>query len=241
MKLFKLKYQRRWHKYLSLVVGLQLLIWSISGLYFSLFDIHDIHGEKLLTSPKPLEFAEPMAVEFADVLQQYPHAKQLTLKNLLGEPHFQFSTTDAQGNVSWHLLNGMTGKQRPKLTENEIRYIAISRFTGSADIGNLELLSKTAPSELAKRHLPVWQVQFDDWQLSTFYIHPLTGDIVTKRHHRWRLFDIFWRFHILDIEGENVANPLLTTMSLLALLMVFTGLLLTIRFIGARLNRGETR
>lgn len=241
MEFIKTKYQRRWHKYLSLMVGLQLLIWSLSGLYFSLFDIHAIHGEDLVTSPPPLKLSPPLVIDFADVLRQYPTAKQLTLKTLLGEPHLQFFTTDTQGNISRHVINAITGKQRPELTKEEIATIALNRFSGNAEIRDVFLLTQNAPSELAARHIPVWQVQFDDWQSSTFYIHPHTGDIVTKRHDGWRLFDIFWRLHILDIEGENVANSLLTIMTSLALLMVLTGLFLTIHFVRVRFTKRQRR
>ncbi|BDX08536.1 PepSY domain-containing protein [Planctobacterium marinum] len=184
--------------------------------------------------PPSLKVSQPLTIGFADVLQQYPDAKQLSIKTLLGEPHLQFLKTDIQGNAKWHVINAITGKPRPWLTEEEITTIARTRFNGNAEIKYTYLLTQNAPSELAARHLPVWQVEFDDWQSSTFYIHPHTGDIVTKRHNGWRLFDVFWRLHILDIDGENVTNSTLTIMTFLALLMAFTGLLLTIHFVRVR-------
>lgn len=241
LKLTTPKMQRRWHKILSVFVGLQLLIWSLSGLYFSAFDIHDIHGENLLRAPSPLGLEQTIGMSFAEVLRLYPDAQQLRLKILLGEPHYQFSILDAHGKTRWFLLNAQNATVRPPLTETEVKQIATSRFSGTAPISGIEFLAHNAPSELASRHLPVWQVQFNDWQSSTFYIHPQTGSIVTKRHDRWRLFDIFWRLHILDINGEDVANSILTTMSVLALLMVITGVILALRFLRTQFLKRPTR
>ena len=33
------------HKYLGLIIGVQFLLWTISGLYFSWTDIDEIHGD----------------------------------------------------------------------------------------------------------------------------------------------------------------------------------------------------
>ena len=37
---------RKTHRYLGLFIGIQFLLWTISGLYFSWTDIDDIHGDQ---------------------------------------------------------------------------------------------------------------------------------------------------------------------------------------------------
>jgi hypothetical protein len=44
---------RRWHRRLSLVVGIQLLFWTGSGLFFSIFPIEEIRGNHLLAEGGP--------------------------------------------------------------------------------------------------------------------------------------------------------------------------------------------
>src|SRR5262245_21641921 len=39
---------RSWHKWLGLVLGLQLLIWSVSGFYMVALNIDFIHGDHLV-------------------------------------------------------------------------------------------------------------------------------------------------------------------------------------------------
>jgi hypothetical protein len=40
----KVKWIRKSHRYLGIFLGLQFLMWTISGLYFSWSNIDDIHG-----------------------------------------------------------------------------------------------------------------------------------------------------------------------------------------------------
>ena len=40
---------RRLHRYLLLIVGVQMLLWSVSGLYMVWFDIYYIQGEHFFT------------------------------------------------------------------------------------------------------------------------------------------------------------------------------------------------
>jgi hypothetical protein len=43
-----LKISRKSHKWLMLFVGVQFVIWSITGVYMVLFDIDYIHGDSLV-------------------------------------------------------------------------------------------------------------------------------------------------------------------------------------------------
>ncbi len=36
---------RKAHRYLGLIIGVQFLAWTVSGLYFSWTDIDQIHGD----------------------------------------------------------------------------------------------------------------------------------------------------------------------------------------------------
>lgn len=45
-------YVRKTHRYLGLFIGIQLLFWSVGGLYFSWTHIDEIHGDHLVNLPK---------------------------------------------------------------------------------------------------------------------------------------------------------------------------------------------
>ena len=46
---------RKVHKYLSLAISVQLLLWTVSGIYFSFNKIEDVRGNQYL---KPVEIIE---------------------------------------------------------------------------------------------------------------------------------------------------------------------------------------
>lgn len=42
-----IKLNRKWHRYLGVVLGIQFLLWTLGGLYFSWTDIDEIRGDNL--------------------------------------------------------------------------------------------------------------------------------------------------------------------------------------------------
>ena len=55
------------HKWLGLLIGLQVVIWSLSGLYMTVVHIDTIHGDRLIRSlpqktTDPADLADPLTV-----------------------------------------------------------------------------------------------------------------------------------------------------------------------------------
>ena len=63
---------RRLHRYLLLIVGVQMLLWSVSGLYMVWFDIHYIHGDHFIKSSPALLSLSTVNVGFDEVVARYP-------------------------------------------------------------------------------------------------------------------------------------------------------------------------
>ncbi|MDB2374181.1 PepSY domain-containing protein [Psychrosphaera haliotis] len=210
---------RKIHKWLMLFVGLQVFIWSATGLYMVMTNIHYIHGEHL-QKPSPVLNVSSLKFNHADVLKSYPNADSISLFNRVGEPVFLVQ----EGRES-ALVNATTKELMPKVTEQEAREIALFQFHDSAGvIANISYLKDSAPSELSARHLPVWEVQFEGIASPTFYISESSGQVVTKRHNPWRIFDWFWRFHIMDyLHGEDVGNVFFLVVSITTLLSTLAG------------------
>ena len=58
----------------------------------------------------------------------------------------------------------------------------------------------------------------------TFYADPATGEIVSRRHALWRVFDFAWMLHIMDYDARtDVNNPLLRITTLSAAAMALSG------------------
>lgn len=225
---------RRLHKWLMLIVGIQFLFWSLGGLYFSVFDIHFIHGESLVKEPEDIAI-EDIHYDIHELLQDYPDAKDIELYSLFGQPHFKFQSKhkseinmDANDNSDIQVINASNKEKLGNLTEAQATHVAHAYYSASSAIADIKLITREAPDELSPRHLPVWQVRFDDIWFGTLYISQITGKVVTKRHVWWRTFDVFWQLHILDVpDGADVNNILLTTAASLAMITTLAGMILT--------------
>ncbi|MCL1077019.1 hypothetical protein D5R81_19745 [Parashewanella spongiae] len=216
------KNTRRWHWWLSILIGAQVLIWSLSGAYMVLTDIHFIRGQHLTKPLSPIELTpKHIGYGFQQVFTDYPEATDVQLNLTTQPPQIQFNTGQQIINVSI-----IDGKVLPRLTAEDISALAHAHYAEKASIKNIQLLEQ-APSEISARHAPIWQVTFNDTANTTFYFNEETHQLVIKRHDFWRVFDFLWRLHIMDYwQGENIHTPWLTATSIFTLFMSLLGLLL---------------
>lgn len=211
------------HRWLMLAVGIQFIAWVFSGLYFAFVNIHFIHGESQVIRNQTPVAPALIHQSFKDIQVRYPDATNIQLGNYMAYPVYRF--TSDQRNF---LLDATTGRPYSSADEAEIRNLAKYHYTGPSKISAIQLLTENPPYELSARHLPVWQVQFDDALHTTFYITPVQREVVSVRHTPWRAFEWLWRFHIMDhFEGSDPQNALLFWFTLLGIAASILGLNLT--------------
>lgn len=214
-------------------VGLQFLLWTFTGVYMVSMDIHYIHGESLIKPQSTTLNLSSVNVSMSTLFAQYPNASNFTLTQLMGSPIYIVSTGSSK-----FIVDGSTGARKPSIDEEAAREIAKYYYVKSDAVENTRLIQSSAgmPAELSSRYLPVWQVEFEGIANPTFYISQQTGEVVTKRHDYWRIFDWMWRFHIMDYDdGENVANWFLFIIAALGVAAVLSGsVVLIVRFGEAR-------
>lgn len=230
---------RTLHKWLGLIVGIQLLIWLASGLYMVIVDIDFIHGDSLVKNmQQPVVIPTAPLVSASALLDKYPDAQQISLRSVMGEAHYLVTTADKR-----YLISPDSGTVVSPLSENEIREIASFHFNGPASISNIELIIANPPMEIQTRRLPLWRANFNDRFSTSFYIDPVSGRLVTRRHQYWRIFDFMWMLHIMDYDERSDAhNPLLITAQVAGLVFAVTGLwLLFYSFSGRRRKRAATK
>ena len=208
---------RKTHKWLGLFIGIQIVIWSLSGLYMTAVHIDTIHGDHLIRSPGTQQFD---ARELTDPLGVAgTHKSQsVRLASMRGQPVYVVKSDDGE-----QAVDARTGSLVAPPSEQEIRKIAADTFTGSQPIASAQLITDI-PGEIRGRKPPLWRVEFDHWNKPTLYFSPVTGELVSRRHELWRIFDFVWMLHIMDYdERENVNNGLLRTFTWGAVLMALSG------------------
>jgi len=213
---------RTWHKWLALVLGLQVAVWCVSGLYMVSFDIDFIRGLPLVREHKTKLPADAPLTPFSSIAGRYADVTGATLRTLpdSNEPVYELSTRE--GRV---LVDAVSGAQRSPLPQARIEALARTYYAGKGQIERIELIA-TAPVEIRGRALPVWRIDFDDALATSFYVAPDTGALITRRHRYWRLFDTFWMLHIMDYgyERDDMNNLLLRFASAAGVVFGVTGL-----------------
>ena len=224
-----IKWVRKYHKWLMLGVGLQFLIWAATGLYMVSLDIHYIHGESMIKTKPAAVNVKQINYDLNQLTAKYQDVTNLSVVSLNDKMVYQFKALAPETNKSqWVVVDVNTGNELPLVTEKMAMDLAKAAYQGAPKVASVKLLTDSAPAELAGRHLPVWRVEFEHIASPTFYVSQQTGQIVTKRHDFWRLFDWMWRFHIMDYDdGQNVKNSLLMIFVITGLIAAMSGAYLT--------------
>jgi uncharacterized iron-regulated membrane protein len=212
------------HKWLGLVVGVQMLGWVLGGVVMTAIPIERVRSEHHIAK------AAPDALPASGVIGWEAAAAGLgvtpveaTLKTTLRGPLWVLK--DAEGKS--HVADARTGRHVAPLPEKEARFLAGAQYEGKGRPVAVRWFA-TAPQEAGKPG-PLWRVDFDDAEKTSFYVSPETGEVVSRRSNVWRLYDAFWRIHILDFgEGENFNHPLIIGAAVLSLPMALTGLIILV-------------
>jgi Na+-transporting NADH:ubiquinone oxidoreductase subunit F len=220
-------FSRKTHKWLTLVIGVQALLWMVSGAYMVTMDLDFIHGDPLVRNMvEDLEANFDELYPIDDILAEYDDAESVDVVSRQGEPYYVVNAES--GSV---LLDARSGVQRSPLPETRIVSLAEHFYAGNGTVNSIRLLTADdpKPSEIQTRPLPLWQVSFDDRIRTTFYLSPSTGELITRRHTFWRAFDFLWMFHIMDYENRSdVNNTLLRVASAVGVVTALSGVWLLI-------------
>ncbi len=221
---------RNLHRWLGFFAGLQLLAWTVSGLYFTLIPIEEIRGNHLLTKEKPKEptLGQINLISPTEIAIRHPEiakakASDLRVSLALGTPVYLI------GNQRF---DAATGNALPRIDKQDAIKIINARF--HADIIDVELVEHAAiDSEYRNGEFPAWKANLAE-ENAAIYVGLQTGRIRAIRTDSWRLFDFLWSLHIMDYEErENFNHLLIQSLAALSLITVLSGLALfftTLRF-----------
>jgi Cu(I)/Ag(I) efflux system membrane protein CusA/SilA len=217
-----LKTSRKFHKWLMLFVGVQFVIWSITGAYMVFFDIDYIHGDSLVINHQTKIDPNDIHYSLKSLLNDYPQAEQISIGTFINQNVYRFSVAGKK-----LLIDATSGRLLSPLDKQTGQAAARYYYSGDGQVSKIELLIDNPPFELNPRVLPAWRINFNDFGSPSIYVSAQTGQLVGKRHEFWRLFDWMFRFHIMDYgEQEEIDNILLFWITLVAILACIFGLFL---------------
>jgi uncharacterized iron-regulated membrane protein len=220
-------YIRKSHRYLGLVLGIQFLFWTISGLYFSWTNLNEIHGDLQHRHPPHLA-GNFNLVSPGDVFQKGGYKPDslhtIQLVSILGKPHYNLQFF-AGNEVKKLLADATSGAIRPAISQNEAVQIAAESFNGSPKLKAVEYLTSThSHHEYRSKPLPAWAVTFEHPTSTTVYVSAEGGKVESFRNNKWRVFDFLWMGHTMDYKSrDNINNWLLRIFSAFGLVTILSG------------------
>lgn len=213
---------RNWHKWLFLVLGIQMLLWMIGGLYMVSVPLTFIHGDHLIADEQPFsQHAPPDAADLVNVLERIDNVMQIRPAPQMGSSVLEVESLDKTV-----LFDVDKGEVIAPPDNDDMVRIAKATYSRPDPPISVDLLEEPI-SELQGRPLPLWRADFPGLFEPTLYFSPDTGELVSQRHNLWRFFDFVWMLHIMDYEErENVNNALLRVAAGASMIAVIAGLIL---------------
>jgi hypothetical protein len=225
-------YVRKAHRHLGIVLGIQFLVWTTSGIYFSWTNLAEINSNNLQKQPARLSgnlaLLSPTSIfDKLDKKVDSIHSKQLV--SILGKPFYNLQFF-VGSTLQKKLFDASNGSQRPEITKDESVEIAAGSFNGQPKVQSLEYpISINGHHEYRGKPLPAWAVTFEHPTNTTIYVAVQSGRVEGFRNNKWRIFDFFWMSHIMDYNNRsNINNWLLRIFSAFGLLTVLSSFLLFI-------------
>jgi uncharacterized iron-regulated membrane protein len=212
---------RTWHRRLGLIIGIQLLFWTIGGVYFAWFHIDNVHGDY------ERDFSEPPGLKD---LQGMPPIQTFIGKSRLdkikearvGRFLDRIVVRLVKDKDHVEIYDAFSGELLSPISKEQARRLAINDFTPDAAIRSVIRVAEKKGEY--KGPVPAYRVSFEHSKGTNVYVHINSGVVTARRNKVWRGFDFLWMLHIMDYKTrDDMNNWILKVLSLLGLITILSG------------------
>ena len=203
---------RRWHRLIAMATSIQLLLWTLSGLFFAFVDIDYVRGHqfKVPAGPVALDLTQFAVTEF--------NAQHLVVRERL--PGEMLVGVQAESGLQWFDQNGALARA---LTAEEALALGATRTVMTPD--RTEWVDQPeVGSEYRGAPLPLWRLWESEVPDRVAYMDALSGEVLAVRHGAWRWWDFLWSLHIMSYtDRDTIGTWLLKVFSVMALITAVLG------------------
>ncbi|MDO6446271.1 2Fe-2S iron-sulfur cluster-binding protein [Colwellia sp. 1_MG-2023] len=231
------------HKWASLIVGLQVLIWLGSGFYFNLMDHTKAKGTQYrISNVQPVNIEIERLIEPEALLKKQSEQSKndqnkstitivsITLSQLLSQPIYVINQNRA---LYPHFLNEYTlvdaysGKE-VIIDAEKAEKLASASYKGPGEVINVSFL-ENGNDDFPKEQNATWRVNYDDELNTSIYIEVGSGRLVGHSNDDKRFADFFFMLHFMDYGMEGNFNSVqIILFAFITLWLTLTGFIWTI-------------
>jgi len=230
---------RKAHKWLALVVGLQLLIWVTTGLLFTLVDSSKSRGQiyrAKTTQEQPPVLPEQLLsnAELAGKIPNHIYQQNILSVELKVLHHrWYYQVTTFTGRYLFSVVTGEQFKVKKALAVDLIQ----KSYHGPGTLTELILL-KPPIENFSSVKSNIWQAGYNDELNTQVYLSQNTGRILKHANNVSTYNDILKLLHFMDYNQSGHFNSWwIITMAVFAALLSFSGLFWLINIHGRKLKK----
>lgn len=210
------------HKWVGLLIGLQFLLWTVSGAGMALIDMEQVEGGARRENV-PVRIGTTDAWPTIQAKLAATTVSSISLRPMLSRYVYEVGTP--AGTLLFDAASG----QRVSIHAGVARQIATEAYAGEGKVKAVAPMDRLTPA-VREHKLPIWRVDFSDPQNNSFYVSGSTGALLERRNDSWRAWDILFMLHSMDYVNRTDFNqPLIITVAIAAVWLAITGLWLLFR------------
>ncbi len=226
---------KKLHKWLSLLVGLQLLIWLGSGFYFNLMDSEKARGGQYRIWQQQKSIVEQHRLIDPKLIltrlsKQNIEVISLKQIQLLAKPYYLLThdkSLYAHFKNSYSLVDAYSGGIAV-VDEQMASMLANKSYSGAGEILSVNKLSPPF-DDIAREQNDVWQINYSDAVDTSVYVEVGSGRLIAHSNEDKRFADFFFMLHFMDYGNEASFNNIqIIIFSIFTLFFALTGLIWTI-------------
>ncbi len=210
------------HKWLALIVGVQMLFWVGSGLFFAIYPIEQVRSEHRIAhqhatlAPMPDRAPSEMSALLPEAPTRVSY-ERTSAGEAVAVAEFAERRPIMIDLNDWEVVSPLSAEAAAQ--------IASAYVADAPRIARTMLITEETPEY--RGPLPAWRIAFDDAEGLAVYVVADTGRVAARRSDLWRVYDALWALHIMDWrDHENFNTGLLIATSFTTLIVTLAGFVL---------------